>query len=61
MKKIVPALLMLVNVSPAFAGQIVYKNMYAKHTLIQGVGLTTEEAKKDAFSALPAGDQKENG
>lgn len=59
MKNTMPIFFFLfMSVSSAFAGQIVYKNMYAKHTLLQGVGATTDDAKKDALTALPSENEK---
>ena len=41
--------------SAAQAAQVIYKNMYAAHNLVQGRGKTRDLAKKDAESAIPSG------
>lgn len=44
-----------------FAGNILYKNMYAQVDQVQGVGLTVALAQKDAESAIPYGFVKDPG
>ena len=39
--------------SSGSAGQVVYKNMYSGHDLVQGIGKTVAEANQDAKAAIP--------
>ena len=44
---------------PTSAGQFTYPNMYSEFALVQGTGLTTDQAVKDAESAMPPGYRRE--
>lgn len=46
--------------SNVFGGQVVYKNGYARSTLVQGVGKTKQLAIKDAEKSIPTGYVKDS-
>jgi hypothetical protein len=47
--------LLFVSSSSAFAGNVIYGNLYAKVDQAQGIGLTEKLSQKDAESAIPKG------
>jgi hypothetical protein len=56
---VVLALSALLPFSEASAGQIIYENLYSPQTLVQGWGLSVDEAREDAMHAIPRQDGKE--
>jgi hypothetical protein len=55
MKKPMIALLFVGLSANSYAGQVIYKTLYVTHSIVLGVGRTSEAAKKDAASAIPSG------